>query len=215
MPALTAERLLREAGLALVETLRVTDAAEAARVAQRLGYPVVLKIDSPDLPHKTDVGGIRVGCATADAVQRAFEDMVADVRTRAPAARIEGVLVQPMVAGGVEMVVGIKRDPHFGPAVVCGFGGILVEILRDVAVRVPPFDHSEARDMLDELRGRALLHGARGRPPADTGALADLLVRLRALAAARADIRAIDLNPVLVLPQGRGAVAVDWLIELD
>jgi acetyltransferase len=213
MPALPAERLLREAGIALVETWRVTDAGEAARVAQRLGYPVVLKIDSPDLPHKTDVGGIRVGCASAKAVRLAFEEMVAEVRGRAPAARIDGALVQPMVAGVVEMVVGIKRDPLFGPAVVCGFGGILVEILRDVAVRVPPFDHAEARDMLDELRGRALLHGARGRPPADTGALADLLVRLGALATARADIRAIDLNPVLVLE--RGAIAVDWLIELD
>jgi acetate---CoA ligase (ADP-forming) len=97
--------------------------------------------------------------------------------------------------------------------VVCGFGGILVEILRDVAVRVPPFDHAEARDMLDELRGRALLHGARGRPPADTDALADLLVRLGALATRHDEIRAIDLNPVLVLE--RGVVAVDWLIELD
>jgi acetyltransferase len=215
MPTLAAERLLREAGILLVATSRASSADAAAREAERLGYPVVLKIDSPDLPHKTDVGGIRVGCATADAVGKAFEEMVAQVRTRAPAARIDGALVQPMVAGGVEMVVGIKRDPLFGPAVVCGFGGILVEILRDVAVRVPPFDHAEAREMLDELRGRALLHGARGRPPADTGALADLLVRLGALAAGRDDIRAIDLNPVLVLEGGRGAVAVDWLIELD
>jgi acetate---CoA ligase (ADP-forming) len=113
------------------------------------------------------------------------------------------------------MIVGIKRDPLFGPAIVCGFGGVFVEILRDVAVRVPPLDHAEARAMLAELRGAALLHGARGRPPADVAALADVLVRVGRLAEAhRGSLRALDLNPLVVLDDGRGAVAVDWLVEL-
>ena len=204
--------LLREAGIAAVETLSARDADAAARAADRVGYPVVLKVESPDIAHKTDVGGVRLGLADAAAVRRAFDEILAEVRRRAPGARVEGCAVQPMAAGGVEMILGVKRDPLFGPAVVCGFGGVLVEILRDVAVRVPPFDRAEAHAMLGELRGAALLRGARGRPPADVGALADAVVRLGALAAS-GRVRALDLNPLLVLPAGRGVVAVDWLIE--
>jgi acyl-CoA synthetase (NDP forming) len=141
--------------------------------------------------------------------------MLEDVRRRAPAARVEGVLVQPMVTGRLEMIVGVKTDPLFGPAIVCGFGGVFVEVLRDVAVRVPPLDHAEALAMLDELRGVGLLRGARGRPPADVPALADTLVRLGTLALAhRRHLQALDLNPLLVLDAGRGVVAVDWLIQL-
>ncbi len=204
--------LLREAGIPAVETVAAADADAAARAADRLGYPVALKIDSPDIAHKTDVGGVRLGLADAAAVRRAFDEMIAEVRRRAPGARVDGCAVQPMAAGGVEMILGVKRDPLFGPAVVCGFGGVLVEILRDVAVRVPPFDRAEARAMLGELRGHALLRGARGRPPADVDALADAVVRLGALAAS-GRVHALDLNPLLVLPAGRGVVAVDWLIE--
>jgi acyl-CoA synthetase (NDP forming) len=119
-----------------------------------------------------------------------------------------------MVAGGTEMIVGVKSDPLFGPAVVCGFGGVLVEVMRDVAVRVPPLDVAEARAMVDELRGRALLSGVRGRPPSDVAALHEMLVRLAALAEAHRDrLRALDINPLLVLEEGHGVVAVDWLIE--
>jgi acyl-CoA synthetase (NDP forming) len=205
--------LLREAGIPAVETLLARDADAAVRAAYRVGYPVALKIDSPDIAHKSDVGGVRLGLADARAVRRAFDEMLAEVRARAPGARLDGSVVQPMAAGGVEMILGVKRDPVYGPAVVCGFGGVLVEIFRDVAVRVPPFDLAEARAMLGELRGGALLRGARGSaPPADTDALADAVVRLGALAAA-GRVRALDLNPLLVLPAGRGVVAVDWLIE--
>jgi acyl-CoA synthetase (NDP forming) len=184
------------------------------RAAGRVGYPVVLKIDSPDIVHKTDAGGVRVGCQDADSVRQAFQEMLAEVRRRAPAARLDGVLVQRMVAGGTEMILGVKSDPLFGPAVVCGFGGIFVEVLRDVSVRVPPLDASEALEMIADLRGSALLRGARGRPPADVAALADTLVRLATLAEAhRERLRALDVNPLLVLDDGRGVVAVDWLIE--
>jgi acyl-CoA synthetase (NDP forming) len=207
--------LLREFGIPLAETVPAKDVDEAVLGAQRVGYPVVLKIDSPDIVHKTDVGGVRVGCASADAVGRAFREMRDEVSRRAPGARVDGVLVQRMIAGGTEMIVGVKHDPTFGPAVVCGFGGVFVEVMRDVSVRVPPLDTAEALAMISELRGSALLRGARGRPRADVEALADTLVRVAAFADAhRERLRALDLNPLLVLEEGRGVVAVDWLIEL-
>ena len=121
-----------------------------------------------------------------------------------------------MVAGGVEVIIGVKTDPLFGPAVVFGLGGILVEVLKDVAIRVPPLDAATAREMVEEIRGAALLRGVRGRPPADVAALADAIVRLGQLAADHRDhLVALDLNPVLVLPEGQGVTAVDWLIQFD
>jgi len=207
--------LLRAVGIPLADTIAAADADAAARAAERVGYPVVLKIDSPDIPHKTDVGGVRLGCADAAAVRAAFRDLLEGVRDRVPTAHIDGVLVQPMVSGATEMIVGVKTDPLFGPAVVCGVGGIFVETLHDVAVRVPPLDHAEAAAMIAELRGSALLRGVRGRPPADIAALTDVLVRVAALAhAERARLTALDLNPLLVLEHGRGVMAVDWLVEL-
>jgi acyl-CoA synthetase (NDP forming) len=211
-----AMRLLREFGIPLAETHPAKDAEQAVRAAEALGYPVALKIDSPDIAHKTDVGGVRLGCADARAVREGVAAMLDEVRRRAPAARLDGVLVQRMLTGGIELIVGVKSDPLFGPAIVCGFGGIFVELLRDVAVRVPPLDHAEARTMLAELRAAALLRGARGRPPADVTALADTLVRVARLAEEHRDsLRALDLNPLVVLEEGRGVVALDWLIELQ
>ena len=210
-----AMRLLREFGIPLVETRSAANAEEAIGLAGDLGYPVVLKVDSPDIVHKTDFGGVRLGCGSPESVRQAFDQMVAEVKRKAPAARIDGVLVQPMVSGGTEMILGVKTDPHFGPAVVCGFGGLFVEVMRDVSIRVPPFDLTEALAMVLELRGSGLLQGARGRPRADLRALADTLVRLARLAEARREsLHALDINPLLVLEEGRGVVAVDWLIEL-
>lgn len=210
-----ATQILADFGIPLAETIPVKDAEQAVRAADRLGYPVVIKIDSRDIAHRTDVGGVRVGCRDPAAVRAAAVDVLASVRRHAPAARLDGVLVQHMVAGGLEMILGVKTDPLFGPAVVCGFGGIFVEQLRDVSVRVPPVGHAEALAMIDELRGTALLRGARGRAPADVEALADAIVRLAGLAEAhRQSLRALDINPLLVLEAGRGVVAVDWLIEL-
>jgi acetate---CoA ligase (ADP-forming) len=195
--------------------MSATSAEDAVRAADRVGYPVVVKIDSPDVAHKSDVGGVRVGCANADDVRRAFTEMLADVRRRAPTPRIDGVLVQQMIARGIEMILGVKTDPLFGPAIVVGFGGVFVEVLRDVAVRVPPIDVGDAREMIDELRGAALLHGARGRSPADVGALAETIVKLAALADTHRDrLKALDINPLIVLDEGSGVVAVDWLVEL-
>jgi acyl-CoA synthetase (NDP forming) len=211
-----AMRLLRDFGIPLVETVAVRSDDEAVEAARTLGYPVALKIDSPDIAHKTEVGGVRVGCADSTAVRTAADEIVAAVRRRAPSARINGLLVQRMVIGGTEMIVGVKSGPLFGPAVACGFGGIFAEVLRDVAVRVPPLDAATAHEMIGELRGSALLKGVRGRPPADVAALADTLIRLASLAEAYRDrLGALDINPLLVLEQGHGVVAVDWLVELS
>jgi acetate---CoA ligase (ADP-forming) len=210
-----AMQLLSDFGIPLAETIPAKDAEAAVAAADRLGYPVVLKIDSPQIAHKTDVGGIRVGCGDPEAVRAAFGEMLAEVRRRAPAARLDGALVQRMIVGGREMILGVKTDPLFGPAIVCGLGGIFVEQVRDVSLRVPPIGPPDAAAMIAELRGAAILAGARGRAPADTDALADAIVRLGALAEAyRHSLRALDINPLLVLDAGRGVVAVDWLIEL-
>ena len=206
--------MLGEFGIPLVETIAAKDAEQAVLAADRLGHPVVIKIDSPDIAHKTDVGGVRVGCNDAAAVRGAVGDVLDAVRRHAPGARLDGVLVQRMVSGGIEMILGVKTDPLFGPAIVCGFGGIFVEQLRDVSLRVPPLGRDDAAAMVAELRGATLLRGARGRPAADVAALADAIVGLAALAEAhRQSLRALDINPLLVLDAGRGVVAVDWLIE--
>jgi acetyltransferase len=207
--------LLAAYGIPLVPTRFAADADSAVAAAEALGYPVVLKIESPDVAHKTDVGGVRVGCADAAAVRTAYVEIMASVGRYVPHARLDGVAVQPLVTDGVEVILGVKADPPFGPAVVFGLGGVLVEVLHDVALRLPPLGLDEAQAMIAEIRGSALLRGVRGRPSADVAALADTLVRLGALAAAHADrLAALDLNPVLVLPAGRGVVAVDWLVEM-
>jgi acyl-CoA synthetase (NDP forming) len=147
------------------------------------------------------------------AVGDGFAELMRRAAARAPAARIEGVLVAPHLDGGVETILGVQRDPAFGPVVLFGLGGIFVEALADVALRRAPIDRSEALAMIGEIRGRAILEGARGRPRADIEALADALVRLSAFAAAHAEeIDSVDLNPVLVLPQGQGAFILDALI---
>jgi acyl-CoA synthetase (NDP forming) len=209
-----AMRLLSEFEIPLVETRPAAAADDAVRAATAIGYPVALKIDSPDIAHKSDVGGVRLGCGDAAAVRQSFRELVDEVGSRAPGARLDGVLVQPMIAGGVEMIAGLKSDPLFGPAVVCGFGGIFAELFRDVSIRIPPLTRAGALRMIGQLRGAALLRGARGRPPTDVPALAETLIRLAQLADThRLRVRALDLNPLIALDEGRGVVAVDGLVE--
>ncbi len=197
---------------------KVAPTAEAAiAAADGIGYPVVLKILSPDIQHKTEIGGVRVGLGNAGAVRRAFQQVTAAARAHHPTARIEGVLVQEMVSGddAVEVILGIMRDPSFGPVVVFGSGGILVELLQDSSLRLPPLSYAEARAMIEETRGARLLQGFRGRPPADVDALVDSLVRLSQLAADLGDlVAALDINPLMVLPAGQGVRAVDTLVEV-
>ncbi|MEP9350484.1 acetate--CoA ligase family protein [Xanthobacter sp. KR7-225] len=206
--------LLEAAGLPGPGTRVAKTPEEAARVAAAIGFPVVVKILSPDILHKSDIGGVALNLATAEAVQVAGAAVLERARAAAPEARIDGLLVAPMMPkGGVETILGATVDPVFGPMVMFGLGGVLVEVMGDVALRRAPFDLKEARAMIGEIRGAALLDGVRGAPPADKEALATALVALARFAAANADrIESIDVNPFLVFPEGRGAVALDAVI---
>jgi acyl-CoA synthetase (NDP forming) len=200
-------------GLALPRETLATTADEAAAAASSVGGRVALKIQSPDIPHKTEAGGVRLGVSGDAAVREGFAAVLASARAYAPVARIDGVLVQEMVTDGVEMLLGASCDPNFGPVLAIGFGGIHVEILRDVAFRLPPITAAEAREMLEELRQFPLLLGARGRPRADIMALCDAIARFSWLAHDLSEHAAeIDINPLAVLPEGRGVRMLDALI---
>ncbi len=208
-----AKRILAAAGVPVLPERVVASAAEAASAAAAMGFPVVLKIVSPDLPHKTEVGGVVLGLDTTHAVAAAHDAMLARVRVAAPAARIEGVIASPMIRGGTEMILGTKRDPVFGPVVLVGLGGIFAEVIQDVALRPAPVDEAEAMAMLRSLKAFPVLDGARGRPKADLMAAASAIAALSRFAAQHAaDIAEIDINPLLVRPVGEGAVALDALM---
>jgi acetate---CoA ligase (ADP-forming) len=205
-----------DAGIRIARAEIAHSPAEAVAAFRRLETPVALKIHSPHLPHKSDVDGVRLALATEPAVRDAYADLLATVRRRAPSATIDGVLVQEMVADGVELILGTTRDPQLGRFVLVGLGGTAVEVLGDVVLRLAPVSAPEARAMLDELRGAALLRGVRGRPPADLDALVGALVRFSEHAARLPpSIAALEINPLLVLPRDRGVVAVDVRLELE
>ncbi len=205
--------LLSRAGLTVIEDRLAESAAEAVDAARELGFPVVLKIASADIAHKTEVDGVRLAIDSAEGIVEAFGALMDDVKRQRPEARLDGVLVSPMVNRGVETILGVHRDPVFGPVVMFGLGGVLVEVLDDVSFRVAPFDEEEAKRMVSELKGRAILEGTRGKGPYDLPALFTALARLSQFAAAHGDaIESIDVNPFLVRPQGQGAIALDALI---
>jgi acetate---CoA ligase (ADP-forming) len=209
-------RLLADYGIRGPREQVAENEADACLAAERMGFPVVLKILSPDIQHKTEVGGVKVGLANRGMVARAFGEVVESVRRHKPNARLEGVLVQKMIAANaVEVILGILRDDEFGPVVVYGSGGVLVELMRDSVLRLPPLSPADALGMIEATRGVKLLRGFRGRPAADVPALAMALVRLSQLAVDLGDqIAALDINPLMVLPQGQGVCAVDALVEV-
>jgi acetyltransferase len=208
-----AKQIIEAWGVPIVREIRATTEAEATEAAQRLGYPVVLKIDSPDIPHKTEAGGVRVNLRGADEVRAAYREITANAVTFAPGATISGVLVQEMVTGGVEVIVGVKVDPQVGPMLLFGLGGIQVEIHDDFALRHCPIDAAEAADMIAEVKGAKLLAGFRGLPHADVDALARTLAAVSQLAVALGrSLAELDINPLMVLPKGEGVKAVDALI---
>ncbi len=187
----------------------------AASIAAKIGYPVVLKIASPDILHKTDIGGVKVGLQNASDVRDAFELMVYRAQRYIPEARIWGCLVQEMApVGGLEVLVGMNRDPQFGPLITFGLGGIYVETLRDVTFRVAPLARQEAEDMLTQLRAHALLDGVRGQPPMDKSAIVDTLLRISQLVQDFPDIIEMDINPLMVYHTGEGAIALDMRLVL-
>ena len=211
-----AKALLAQAGLPSAPERVCASADEAVAAAEAFGWPVVLKIASPDILHKSDIGGVLLDIADADAVRGGFALLLERARQHAPGARILGVLVAKQLRGGVECILGIQRDPVFGPVAMFGLGGVFVEVLHDVVLRRCPFGEDEAARMIHSIRGAPLLLGARGRKRADVGALAAMLARLSVFAAqAGPRLRSIDLNPVLAMPEGDGAFCVDAVIELE
>ncbi len=205
--------LLRRAGLPATPCVLAADADAAVRAAAELDGPVALKIVSPDIVHKSDVGGVKLNVAGEDALRRAHADILDAVRRHAPEARIDGVLVAPMAPKGVECIAGVHCDPVFGPVVMFGLGGVFVEVLKDVSFRLAPFGRDEALAMIREIKGYALLQGARGTPPCDVDALADALAALSRFAHARRDdFSSVEINPLLALPAGQGALALDAVV---
>lgn len=204
---------LEPLGLPFAHHALAAGAAEAAKRATEIGFPVAVKISSPDIPHKTEAGGIRLSLESGDAVEAAHDAVMTSAKTASPDARIDGVIVQEMISGGIEMILGVTLDPQFGPLVMVGAGGTLTELIGDRAVGFPPLSHDKAAAMIDGLRVSQLLDGWRGGPKLDRAALVEALVTLSEIAAATdGQIAAIDLNPVIVLPEGQGVRIVDALI---
>ena len=203
--------VLRAVGIECAASEQTT-LEEAVATAERLGYPLVAKAISPDVLHKSDVGGVIMGLHTAEAVATAVATLVE--RMQQVGARLDGILLQREVPDGLEALVGVTTDPTFGPLVVCGLGGTLVEVLHDVAFRLSPVSDVDAAEMLTTLRSSRLLDGYRGAPPGDREALVSVILRVSSLVESMPELRELDLNPVKVLPPGEGAIVVDGRIRI-
>lgn len=209
----SAKAVLAQAGIPVLKELTAANWHEALAAARDIGFPLVLKIVSPDIAHKTEVGGVVVGVGSEAQLREAYDGMLARVAQKAPQARIAGVLVAQMAQGGTELIVGTATDPVFGPVVMVGLGGIFAEVLRDVALQVAPVTEAQALQMLRSLKAFALLDGARGRPRADVAAAARAVAALSRFAARHAQtVAEIDINPLVVLDHGHGAFALDALL---
>lgn len=204
--------LLDAAGISRATGEVARTAGAAAEIARRIGFPVVLKLVSEEITHKSDVGGVKVDLRNEGDVFAAWEEIAAALEDRGLADRMDGALVQPLVQGGVEVLVGLTRDPAYGPLVGFGLGGVHVELMGDVAFRLAPLTDRSAGELVRAIRGFPLLDGFRGAPPADVDAVEDLLLRVSALAMACPRLAELDLNPVKVL--GDGAVAVDARVRI-
>jgi acyl-CoA synthetase (NDP forming) len=207
------KKILARAGLPVTRELLARSPTEAARMAAEIGGPVALKIQSPDIPHKSDVGGVHLGAGTSAEVETAARQVLENAKRNCPHAAIDGVLVQEMVTDGVELILGMTYDPHFGPLIVCGAGGVTVEVFKDAAVLLPPFDREDVTAALRGLKVMKLLEGFRGAPPRDVDALVECCQRFAAFVVATdGEFAAIDLNPVLVCARGHGVRIADALM---
>lgn len=215
-PALTeieSKEVLAAAGVPTAAARLARSRAEAIGAAEAIGYPVVLKVVSEQILHKSDIGGVRLNLADAAAVGAAYDAIVEAARTHEPTATVDGVAVQPMVKPGTEVIVGMTRDPRFGPVLMFGLGGVLVEILQDVSFRLAPLTGRDARSMMAEIKARPLLEGYRGAPAIDLDRLAEILIRVGEFSIANPAVKEIDLNPIYAYPDG--AIAVDARVILE
>jgi len=208
-----AVELLEQAGICLVATRLAVSCVDAVAACRELGFPVALKIASPDIIHKSEAGGIRLGLEKTGQVETVFLALIEETGRRFPMARIQGVYVQPMAPPGTEVIIGMKKDAQFGPVLMFGLGGVWVEVLKDFSLRVTPITRRDAAEMVREIKGYPLLAGYRGREPVDTGCLEDTLLAVGRLAQEHPAIKEIDLNPVIA--GAGGAVAVDARVVLE
>ena len=207
------KQLLKEAGVPTTDTRLATSRAEAVALAREIGFPVVLKIVSPDIIHKSDIGGVKLGLADRAAVGMAYDEILAAARAKQPGSRIDGVSVQNMAKPGVEVIIGMSKDSQFGPVLMFGVGGVLVELLKDVAFRIVPITQRDAGKMIQEIKSLPLLEGYRGSEPANIRALEDILLKISAFVANTPEIKEMDINPVFA--RRDDAIAVDARIMLE
>ena len=207
------KQILKEAGVNATEIRLAHSKEEAISASKEIGFPVVMKIVSPDVVHKTDAGGVKLNLDGEDAVAEAFDDIISTVRQHQPEARIEGMAVQKMAPPGTEIIIGMYKDPQFGPVLMFGLGGILVEVLRDVSFRIVPLTKRDAQEMIREIKGYPILEGYRGQTPVDIGVLEDLLLRVSHFVEHHPAIKELDINPILAYSDG--ALAVDARVILE
>ena len=206
------KELLKKAGIPVIEAKLATTKKQAISMGKELGFPVVLKVISADVIHKSDSGGVRLGLGNSTQVGRAYSDIMSSVRQRHPQATIQGISVQPMAPPGIEVIIGMSTDPQFGPVIMFGLGGVLVEILKDVSFRIVPVTRRDAAEMVREIKGYPILAGFRGQKPASVPALEELIVKVSQFIESNPQIRELDLNPVFAYENK--AVAVDARVVL-
>jgi len=207
------KELLKQASINVVDTRLATSREQAISLSRKLGFPVVLKISSPDILHKSDAGGVKLGLRTANQVGKAYDEIMQAITQRYPGARLHGVAVQKMARPGVEVIIGMYKDAQFGPVLMFGLGGIMVELLKDVSFRIAPLTKRDAAEMIREIKGYPLLRGYRGREAVDVSYLEDMLLKLSDFVEQNPQVKELDLNPVFAY--GDGALVVDARIILE
>jgi acyl-CoA synthetase (NDP forming) len=207
------KEVLKQAGISIIETKLATSGGEAISISREFGFPVVLKVASPDVVHKSDAGGVKLGLRTAKQVGKAYDQILQAIRQNYPQARIQGVAVQKMARPGVEVIIGMSKDAQFGPVLMFGLGGILVEVLKDVSFRIVPLAKRDAAEMVREIKGYPLLEGYRGQEAVDVSYLEELLLKVSDFAEQNPEVKELDLNPVFAYSDG--AVAVDARVILE
>jgi len=200
-------------GVKVVETRLARSKLEAMNIGEELGFPVVLKIASPDIIHKSDAGGVKIGLRSKKQVGEAYSQIVKAARERFPGAKVLGVAVQKMAPPGVEVIIGMSKDPQFGPVLMFGLGGVWVEVLKDVSFRLIPITPRDAREMIREIKGFPLLQGYRGQDPVDLATLEEMLLNVSQMVETNPEIKELDINPIFAYKDG--ALAVDARIILE
>jgi len=197
-----AKELLKEYGIPVPDFKLIKSEDEITGLAKEINFPIVMKIVSPDIIHKTDAGGVKVGIKDEEEAMAAYQEIISKAKKYNKEARIEGVIVYSMVPQGTEIIIGMMKDPHFGPVAMFGLGGIFVEVLKDVSFRIIPLEERDAREMITEIKGYEILKGARGEPPRDIQAIKEVLTKVSKLTTENPEINEIDLNPIFVNEKG-------------